>query len=186
MSLNFCGFFSKYLTLISIQRNCGLATTCLSELWLSNNLSVRIAAEVHTIYTTSRQHCGLAFEVFSYCIDSPRKDCGPVSGGYSVSYRSLVLLIWCSEVKALYFTTSLSLVLLFNIYILRKGWSFLSKWIPFTQGCFMPCLVETGSVVVEKRTKNIKSLEHRRQWQNITVKHVYNDHAYNEMTLITK
>ena len=124
MSLNFCGFFSKYLTLeivrISIQKNCGLATTCLSELWLSNNLSVRIMAQVHTICTTSRQHCGLAFEVLSYCIDSPRKDYGPVSGGYFVSYPSLVLLIWCSEANALYFTSSLSLILLFNIYILKK------------------------------------------------------------------
>ena len=33
----------------------------------------------------------------------------------------------------------------------RRGLSFEQNWIPFTQGCFVPNLVETGSVVLEKK-----------------------------------
>ena len=34
-----------------------------------------------------------------------------------------------------------------------RGPSFAQTWIPFTQGCFAPSLVETGSVVLEKKMK---------------------------------
>ena len=33
-----------------------------------------------------------------------------------------------------------------------------STWIPFTQGCFVPSLVEIGSVVLEKKIFNISSM----------------------------
>ena len=33
----------------------------------------------------------------------------------------------------------------------RRGASFRQTWIPFTQGCFVPSLVEIGSVVLEKK-----------------------------------
>ena len=38
---------------------------------------------------------------------------------------------------------------------LEKGWgtSFKQIWIPFTQGCYVPSLVEIGPVVLEKKTK---------------------------------
>ena len=37
------------------------------------------------------------------------------------------------------------------ISLLRIEWSiFIKGWIPFTQGCFVPCLVEIGPVVLEK------------------------------------
>ena len=34
-----------------------------------------------------------------------------------------------------------------------NGSSFEQTWIPFTQGCFVPKLVEIGSVVLEKKVK---------------------------------
>ena len=42
-----------------------------------------------------------------------------------------------------------------NYLPLKKGWgsSFEQTWIPFTQGCFVPSLVEIGPVVLEKRIK---------------------------------
>ena len=35
----------------------------------------------------------------------------------------------------------------------RRGPSFEKIWIPFTQGCFVPSLVEIGPVVLEKKKK---------------------------------
>ena len=35
----------------------------------------------------------------------------------------------------------------------RAGPSFEQNWIPFTQGCFLPSLVEIGSVVLEEKMK---------------------------------
>ena len=34
-----------------------------------------------------------------------------------------------------------------------RGPSFEQTWIPFTQGCFVPSLIEIGPVVLEKKTK---------------------------------
>ena len=39
------------------------------------------------------------------------------------------------------------------------GSSFEETRIPFTLGCFVPSLVEIGSVVLEKKMKNVKSLQ---------------------------
>ena len=43
-------------------------------------------------------------------------------------------------------------ILLFHNYLpLEKGGPFIEQtWLPFTKGCFVPSLVETGSVVPEK------------------------------------
>ena len=35
----------------------------------------------------------------------------------------------------------------------KAGPSFEQTWIPFTQGCFVPSLVEIGPVVLEKKMK---------------------------------
>ena len=47
-----------------------------------------------------------------------------------------------------------------NVYLLfrNKGWcsSFEQTWIPFTQGCFVPSLVEIDPVVLEKKIKMLK------------------------------
>ena len=44
-----------------------------------------------------------------------------------------------------------------------RGPSFEQTWIPFTQGYFVPNLVEIGPVVLEKKMKNVKSLQTDRQ-----------------------
>ena len=46
-----------------------------------------------------------------------------------------------------------------------KGWcpAFDQSWIPFTQKCVVPCLVEIGLVVLEKNIKNVKSLWRQKQ-----------------------
>ena len=41
----------------------------------------------------------------------------------------------------------------------RAGPSFEQTWIPFTQGCFVPSLVEIGPVVLETEDENVKSLQ---------------------------
>ena len=41
----------------------------------------------------------------------------------------------------------------------RRGPSFEQTWIPFTQGCFVPSLVEIGSVVLEKKMKMWKAYD---------------------------
>ena len=54
------------------------------------------------------------------------------------------------------FLNFVNLFLLFLNYLpLEKGGggpSFEQTWIPFTQGCFVPTLVEIGPVVLEKKT----------------------------------
>ena len=43
----------------------------------------------------------------------------------------------------------------------RVGPSFEQSWIPFTQGCFVPSLVEIGSVILEKKLFLILSMYFR-------------------------
>ena len=52
------------------------------------------------------------------------------------------------------------IILLFRYYLpLEKGRgpSFEQTWIPSTQGCFVPTLVEIGPVVLEKKSKMWKN-----------------------------
>ena len=38
-----------------------------------------------------------------------------------------------------------------------KGLGFEQTWFPFTQGCFVPSLVEIGPVVLEKKMKSLQT-----------------------------
>ena len=55
---------------------------------------------------------------------------------------------------------------------MRIKWFFFEQtWIPFTQGCIVPSLVEIGSVVLEKKMKMWKVYDNDndkddRQWTN--------------------
>ena len=64
---------------------------------------------------------------------------------------------------------------LLSISILKTKWLgplFEYIWIPVTQGCFVPSLVEIGSVVLEEKMYNVKSLlqQQRRQQRRTTDK----------------
>ena len=58
------------------------------------------------------------------------------------------------------------------ISFLRKEWSlFILSWDPFSQGCFVPSLVEIGPVVLENKMKLTKLMQ--RKQKILTVQHLY-------------
>ena len=54
------------------------------------------------------------------------------------------------------FKISSNVFLLFGNYLPGVGSSFEKNWIPFTQGYFVPSLVEIGPVGLEKKMKMLK------------------------------
>ena len=66
---------------------------------------------------------------------------------------------WCWRGR---FLNSVNVFSLFRYYLPleMRGPSFKQIWIPFTKRCFVPSLVEIGTLVLEKKTKCL-----RRQWQ---------------------
>ena len=58
-----------------------------------------------------------------------------------------------SRLQKKIFISSISFRSLVIISSMKRVWPFINTWIPFTQGCYVPSLVENGHVVLENSFK---------------------------------